>query len=211
MKTRKASLPLVLSLCSVNALADGVVIFSNTGAPPEDRIYFIHWSHTQPSVIDEGPTPLYGADYHIALYWGPQGTPEQALLQVGTPANFQTFPAMPGMFFGGSHTIPTVEAGPVLTFQARAWAGDYISFEHALAVGNTAVGKGPVFDFDTKDPGNLSELPRQISHAPGWQGFCIDYDFIGCDPSVIPEPSTVALAILGGAALLGLRRVNRKS
>lgn len=204
MKTKAFVLSvLLLSFGSIRALADGTVIFSNVGAPPEDRIYYIHWSHTQPGVIDEGPTPLSGANYHIALYWGPQGTPEQALAQFGPAATFQTFPIhVPGTFSGGTRTITSPSAGPVFTFQARAWSGDYPTYEAAFAAGGgpigVAVGKVPVFDFDTADPGNLFEQPRQISDAPGWQGFCIDYDNIGC---VIPEPSTFALGLLALAAL----------
>ena len=89
-----------------------------------------------------------------------------------------------------------------MTFQARAWAGNYGTFEEALAGGNTSVGKGPLFELKTKDPANSLELTPNIWQAPGWQGFCIDPDFIGC---IIPEPSTVALCLLGAASLIFLR------
>ena len=67
-------------------------------------------------------------------------------------------------------------------------------------------GKGPVFDFKTKDPANAQEVAIPIGDAAGWQGFCVDADFnfLGC---VIPEPSTVALTIFGALVLLGLSRL----
>lgn len=67
-------------------------------------------------------------------------------------------------------------------------------------------GRGPLFDFKTKDPGNPQEVAIPIGDAAGWQGFCVDADFngLGC---VIPEPSTVALMGFGALVLLSFSRL----
>src|SRR5687768_11973193 len=135
MKTRLASVSLgLLCLWSANALADGTVIFSNVGAPAEDRIYYVHWSHSQPGVIDEGPTPLAGSGYHISLHWGPQGTPGQGLVQIGGSTTFLTGSAA-GTFSGGERRIVSPDPGPVFTFQARAWSGNFSTYDEAVLSG----------------------------------------------------------------------------
>lgn len=212
MKTRMVFLLVVcISLCTVKVLALGVVNFSNLGEPPEGRIYSGDWVFRNGGFEFVTWQPCAGNNFHISLYWGPQGTPAESLLQVGPSAIFLTGTSA-GMFVGGNRTISTPEAGPTLTFQVRAWAGSYGTYEQAFAAGSSGdpgvlVGAGPVFDFDTADPLALPyEFPSRISDAEGWRGFIFGPDNVTV--ILVPEPSTIALAVLGAASLLffGKRR-----
>jgi len=169
-----------------------IVNFANNGALNEDRI----WVNTT-GVVGEGVL-AGGTAYQIALFWGAQGTPESGLTQVGTPASFLTGTAA-GQFVGGNRTLsPTSANGAIVTVQARAWgqmAGVANTYDAVSAAGGF-VGRGPVFDFDSKDPTNPQDLATPIGSSAGWQGFAI----------VVPEPSAIALGILGAGALLMLRR-----
>ena len=206
---------LVLFAVRLCGQGQGVVNFSNVGAPPDKRIYYVHMSHTQPGVVEQGPTLLSGSNYRIALYGGPQGLPESALVQIGPAATFLTGPQA-GTFSGGNRTISGFGAGPTLSVQARAWSqisgvpDSYEAVLAAMAVGDSRAigGKGPLFDFKSKDPGNPQEVAIPIGDAAGWQGFCVDADFnfLGC---VIPEPSTVALTLFGALVLFSLSRLRK--
>jgi hypothetical protein len=195
--SRLCVLLLALSLFSsfnLWAQGSGMVNFANLNATPDRRIYWCF-----------GQTLLSGSGYRIALYWGPQGTPESGLVQVGASVGFLTGAAA-GTFTGGIRTLmPLTANGAIVTLQARAWQtipGIPDSYEGVLASGGGGVGKGPVFDHKSKDPNNPLELAVAIGGPvanggnPNWQGFST-IGGIGC-----PEPSTITLAVLGGAALL---------
>ena len=52
---------------------------------------------------------------------------------------------------------------------------------------------------DTKDPNDVTEVPPIIGKSPQWQGFIFGPDGMTV---LIPEPSTVGIAVLGLSALL---------
>jgi hypothetical protein len=192
------SIFVILTAHSACGQGSGIVTFSNVGAAPTDRI----------SVIEGGVLGYAsGTAYAIALYWGgPAETDERNMVQVGARANFLTG-ASAGTFFGGGRTINAGSVnGPVLTFQARAWCtrgGTVTTYEQAL-ISDVITGKGPVFSLKTKDPTNPLEVTPSIGQAAGWTGFYV----MSLDGGhiCIPEPSTVALCVLGATALLLLRR-----
>ena len=167
------------------AQGTGIINFANNGAADDRRI----WVYGP-----GGETRAAGSAYQIALYWGNQGTPEQALVQVGNPVGFLTGTAA-GQFVGGNRTLNTVVNGAVVTVQARAWAqipGVPNSYEAVLAAGLGGVARGPVFDVKSKDPTNPQELATPLGNAAGWRGFAI----------IVPEPSTITLGAVGSALLL---------
>jgi hypothetical protein len=198
-----------LFACTLFATLAGFDLFAQTGIA---RITF-----SNGGVTDEGKIYLANGDlvagsaYQCALYWAPAGTvDENLLLQVGSPVEFLQGTAA-GYFFGGSRYIPGYYPdGTVFTFQTRAWSllpDVPNSYEAVLAAGlagdtRAQVGKGPVFDFKTTDPGVALSMPVTISRSPDWRGFVIG----PVVPSSVPEPSTLILGAIGATAVFLPRR-----
>jgi hypothetical protein len=191
----------------------GSVNFNTVGVPDDKRIWI-------GSMSPESGGQRAGAGYVAALWWGyPGETDERNLTQIGgktallgTTGGAATSPA--GTFFGGGRTITynntppdtttgypgTTGPGAVLSFQVRAWEGtvnDGTTWDSIFNGGQIVrVGKGPIFDLKTKDEGNVLETRPNIWQAEGYRGFVV----------TVPEPSTIALGLLGVGALLMLRR-----
>jgi hypothetical protein len=105
------------------------------------------------------------------------------------------------VFAGGGRTIPTITpAGGFGLFQVRVWdsrAG--ADFNAAQASGNSAFQSGysSVLRVDTADP---TTTPPGTPASLGMPSF-------GMSPiPIVPEPSVIALGVLGAGALLMLRR-----
>jgi len=93
---------------------------------------------------------------------------------------------------GGTYAVPGVAAGAAGTFEVQIWLGDFSSYA-AAAAGGAYVGMSTPF---TQTLGGGSVLPSDLTAMPA----------VTLAP--IPEPSTIALAGLGAAALLIFRRRN---
>jgi hypothetical protein len=173
----------ILATLNMYGQGTGTMSFTSVGAPDTKKI--------------TDPTGAFaGAGYQAALYWGSNlaETDDRNLTQIGAAANLLTGTSA-GTFFGGGRTITTPGStvnGPVLTFQVRAWQGGAgSSYDTAQARG-----KGPMFQYKTKDPTNPLETTPSLYQAPGYLGFQV----------VIPEPSVIGLGLLGAGTLLMLRR-----
>jgi len=156
--------------------------FTSVGAPNAKKISGLDGAYCS------------GSAYNVALYWGSVfETDDRNLAQIGAAANFLTGTSA-GTFFGGGRTITTPGStvnGPVLCFQVRIWdTATGSSYDTAWIRG-----KGPIFMMKTKDLTNPLETTPNLYQAPGYLGF-----------QIIPEPSVVCLSLLGGGALLMLRR-----
>ena len=143
------------------------------------------------------PITAFGTNVHatVALY-GSQLTglsTDSSLIQIGAPVN--TF--APGLFSGGTRNIGG--PGDTVTLQVRAWTGGFATYELAVAA---ALGGNPSVLFGRhniwEQPVGGGTLPTQpITGSGRFQGLEIG----------IPEPSSIALALFGAAALgLCLRR-----
>jgi hypothetical protein len=158
-------------------------------------------------ITDETGAPASGSGYATALYWGPVNsdgtvlTDDRNLIQIGASAIFQTGAAA-GTYFGGGRTITTPGSsvnGPVLTFQVRAWKTSTGSSYETAGL----TGKGRLFTLKTRDvtnplattPNLWTAAPDVNTGSPGYLGF-----------QIVPEPSVIALGLLGAGALLMLRR-----
>lgn len=195
---------LFLVVSAVQLLPNGVIGFNNLNAPPDGRIYHGEWVFQDGTYEFVNSQPCSGPSFHAALYWGPWGTPEAGLTQIGPVVGFLTG-ANAGTFAGGNRTIPSPDAGPMLTVQVRVWQGSFATYEHAIAQGGpgTLAGKGPVFDIDSKDQADQLEPAPIIGQAADWRGFIFGPDAVTV---IIPEPSTIALAALAASSLFLLRR-----
>ena len=174
----------------------GIVNFATVGVTDDKRI----WVNTTDRVGDGAKAG--GAAYSVALYWGPAGsTTDIGFQQVGPAGSFLNTATTTGTFNAGGRTITyqgNTAGGAVLSLQARAWlTSSGATYEEALLNPNGQVGKGRPFDVDTKDPGIPTEQPPTIGQQAGWNGFSI---------TPVPEPSAIALGLLGAGALLMLRR-----
>jgi len=157
---------------AANALGQGRIGFWNIGASPEQKVYIDEWLN--PSALAPG-----GAQFLVALYFGPPGADESALTQLGGTGGF----SFPGVFFGGTRTVPDY----VGVFQVKGWEAAFGStYEEAKANPAARVGQSPVFtayaSFPTEPAYSL------IEHSQGeFRGFVI----------AVPEPSSGMLLFAG--------------
>lgn len=184
---KKLFLTAVAAFVAVSIQAQGVIDFSNLAS----------------SLVIDGTdgNPVIGGDgIRAQLYWAPLSdpsnfTPIGAIVTVGVP--------QAGRFVGGNRTTGNATApGDDALFQVRAWELAYGStYEAALAAPNMGgrpakTGRSNTVTVETvSSTGNPPPTPNSISTS-GLQSFAVN----------VPEPSVVALGLIGAGALLLLRR-----
>src|ERR1051326_8372920 len=115
------------------------------------------------------------------------------LNMVKTSANFIT----PGRFIGGTATTPNTTAGGASAwFAVVAWQTSFGSYD-AARTGGGNYGYSTVFTNPTGDP-NKQPVPDTPAALSGFLGIN--------NVQSVPEPTTIALGVLGAAALLLRRR-----
>jgi hypothetical protein len=175
-------------LITLNMYSQGTVAFSNIGATDAQKVHMGSMS---------GPLAPAGSQYNLGLFYAADGTTDESMfVQLGAAAPvFGASGTQTGLFSGGTRTAPTATPGGFGAFQVRAWEtalGN--SYDTSRAAGG-ATGKSAIFRVDTSDPTiTPAQTPASILQA-GFQGF-----------AVVPEPSAIALGILGAGTLLLLRR-----
>ena len=180
---KKLLLMAALMAC-VGAMAQGTVTFKNNVAGVVSA----------PVFDSDGVTKLAGNAYYAQLYANIGGS----FTPVGTATPF----AFNGFVSGGTVTIPAAGiVGGSVSLQMRAWeatsAGTAGSYEAALA-GSKKTGMSTTFSVIPGDPN--AQPPGVPANLAGLQSFSIS------GGAVIPEPSTIALGMIGAAALLLRRR-----
>lgn len=86
--------------------------------------------------------------------------------------------------------------GQLITFRVQAWSSAFASYALALA-GNGEVGQSVIFTSSASVQLPGDPPPTPVSLAGKYAGFQI---------AQVPEPSTIALGIMGAGSLLFLRR-----
>lgn len=117
----------------------------------------------------------------------------------GTTANPALIGAAAGIINGGTYTIDNIGAGAAASYLWLGWTGAATTFDQALASGTAFMGESAVFTTATGNP---------LAVPPG-TAVLLSATFGGitlAPLAVIPEPTSFALAGLGLAALLVLRR-----
>lgn len=149
-----------------------------------------------PSVPVLGGTAVAIGSMRVGLYWGALGSLEGSLVQLGT---FATIAGLPGFFTGGTRTTGVATApGAMGTFQARAWSAAFASYEDAISMGVPGThfaGKSTVFNSNTGGQGSPAAPPVNLAPV---------IPVVSVSP--VPEPSVIALSVLGLGALLLFRR-----
>ncbi len=186
-----------LTLASFGALAQGTINFANGagGSPPVNA----------PISDTDGTTKLAGAGFIAQLYGGAVGTAWDSLGAVTPTAVFATG-LNAGYFFGGPIAVTGVAGGSAAAAQVRVWNSAFASWDAAWAAyqaGNPTAKVGV-------SGWNGTGLPTTtLTTPPLGGGVNTTPNLIGLTSFhlySVPEPSTIALGVLGTAALLLRRR-----
>lgn len=194
---KKITILAALTTVAVGAYAQGTLTFSNRpayvgGSAAENAVV----TRGVPNVVDG--TRLSGDAYKVQLYWAAgANAPESSLQAIGNPLSFATGGAA-GFFGPEVITIP-VAPNSTITVQVRAWnsagGATYEAANANLASGITGV--SPTFTITGLGDPN-AQPPGVPANITGLRSFFV---------TPVPEPSVVALGLLG-AGLLFLRRRN---
>lgn len=149
-----------------------------------------------PVPVTNGTTgSLADSSIVAALYYGPVGTPETSFIMLGPASPLRNGFAQ----FGSRSVIPGIPTGTSIDLGVRAWSSAYLTYEAAVASGlpSTLAGKSIVL---TAILGG-SPTPPPIPDALSFPGFTV---------TPVPEVSTLALMLVGLAALAATGRIGRK-
>jgi len=176
-----------LMVATIGALAqntaiNGSVNFANTSSA----------LGTAAPVSDSAGVLLSGAAYLAQVY---AGTTESSLAPVGSPVAFK----VNGLFSAGKLLIPTIGQGVKAFVKVGAWeAAGGATLEAALAAGKQTGFSGVVSVTTGGDDLVPPATPANLVGLTSWS----------LKPgTVIPEPTTIALGLLGAAGLLLRRRI----
>lgn len=139
--------------------------------------------------------PVTAGSMTFQLMAGPAGSSEGSLTPLTPTTGVNT--VAPGRIANAIVTVTQVAPGATGSFQILAFSSSFASYDAAVASGNPSafVGKSEVFQSATS--GSASPPPTPVSLAGRYAGFAVN---------PVPEPSTIALGILGAGSLLFLRR-----
>jgi hypothetical protein len=174
------------------ALAQGQLNFANGGAGVNAPI-----SDALPP--DGTGAKLSGGAYMAGLWWAAGATVSDpnllAFANITSP--FDALPVNAGYFFGAARSIAGTAAGDMITAQVRVWDVAHGSTYDAVkaATGGHWGTSGLINNIKLGGAGGIP-VPNLVGMGTGFR--------LTVNP--IPEPSTLALAGLGLAAMLVIRR-----
>ena len=189
MKIQKVIAGVAFLALALSAKADYKIEFTTY----DGNEYPTFASHT---VFDVGGVTPLGSGFLGQLYVGASaGT----LAPIGTPQVFGLPNAPDGHIGIGELTItdPTLTVNSSAVYRLRAWTGGIASYEFALTTLGAHVGESAATAITlggNLPPPNLPVVATANLHP----SFTLSV--------VVPEPSVLALGLLGGAALLFRRR-----
>jgi hypothetical protein len=186
---KKLLLTGILVIATAGAFAQGVVSMNTISASVNARATVLGTG--EPAGLNAPGT------FSVGLYGGPGGTAEDSLQLIGALASFGSTAAQAGYVLtstgGGNRTIDGVPAGSPAALQIRAWSAGYPTYEAAFAsnLGTVFVGKSAVITVSPTAP------PSPPAALTGLAGYTV---------APVPEPSTIALGLLGLGAIALFRR-----
>jgi hypothetical protein len=147
-----------------------------------------------PNGYTPSTSTMIGADFSFAIYGGSTAGTATTLLASFTGGEIVGDCANWGQLEGPTALATPVGSGALTTvwMQVFAWEGNTFSTYAAAVLGGDYAGFTPVF----QNPSASSSEAPVIPNMTGMPDLIMS----------VPEPTTLALAGLGGAALLALRR-----
>jgi len=200
---------LAISALAVSAFAQGTFAPGNSGTSLARQ-----WTSTSDSTLIS--VPANGGA--VQLLAAPAGTALTALGSLGASGfvpsyttlagflaanpgwvayNIMNIAPVAGRFSGATQTISPLAAGGNISYIAIGWTGTYANLDAALTA-KTWLGQSAVFTSATGNP-NTTPAGTPVAMNASFGGLTIA-------PQPVPEPTTLALAGLGLAALLAFRR-----
>jgi len=125
--------------------------------------------------------------YCVGLWWAPVGSSTFTYIENSKT----TLGPVGGRFTGGTKVIDTVAGGATVQLQVRGWETSAASFDASQAKGISST-----FSYVTGNPNVTPAVIPATMMVQGFTGLTI----------VVPEPSTIALGLMGLAGLFLLRR-----
>ncbi len=170
-------------VATIAAQAQGTINFANRGAFAANG--------ADAKVLGVSGAALDGAGFLAQLYVGSSAS---SLNAVGSPVPFRTGAAA-GFVSASTVTVAGIAGGSAASVAMRAWdASTGATYDAATVRGSSAV-----LSIVLGGGGNPPAVPADLTGLAG-------FSLAGAGPGpVIPEPSTVALGLLGAGALF-LRR-----
>ena len=173
---KKVLIALAALVVTTSVLGQGTVVFNNRNTA----------AGIDAKVLLPTGAGVTGAEFKADLIAGPAGTAVTALVPVpGSETTFRTGAAA-GYVNSITATIPGIAAGGQATIAMRAYNG-------STYAGSSLYGTSAPITIGTGNP--TTAPPGTPTDMVGLVGF-----------SLVPEPSTIALALLGIAGLLIRRR-----
>ncbi len=187
---KKILLTCALAAFAVGAYAQGTVNFANGSGT------LLLTTNTPTGIGNITGVGLYT----VGIYAGPQGALEGDLVLVGaTTTNGPVAGRINGNPSGGSFVMPGFASGTRITFQIRAWQTAFGSTYEAASAGLRGVST-----LGTTTPGGgLVAAGGLFGTVPAVNG---DQPVLGFALTGVPEPSSIALGLLGLGAIAMFRR-----
>lgn len=185
----------VLLAGAVASFAQGTVNFANTVAFSTAATQAAN-GHTDRLVYwTDNTTGLSGTNWVAQLYYSAgSGVADSSLSAVdSTNRAFFASGSQLGKWQPQTKVLSGVAAGQTATLQVRVWDGSIYGTYAAAALAGGATGKSATFDYTV--PTGATPPPSAF-YMEGLQSFTLQ----------VPEPSTIALGVLGAASLLIVRR-----
>jgi hypothetical protein len=151
----------------------------------------INFVNTAGSLIQiDGVNATAAQGVKIELLGAAPGVTDAGLFQLaGAAANVGV--PLAGRFSGGIRTINGIAPGGAASILVRAYVGE--SYETANVRGISSIL-------------SFASTGNPLSEPPGTAAALVDGGFTGLNLTIVPEPSSMALAGLGAAALVFFRR-----
>lgn len=173
-------------LAAVSVYAQGTVNFANGAAGVNAPIYYI----SPPTLASAGNGP-----WAAMLFAGPAGTAADALSSTIVSGSSSVLGTTPGYVLGGARTITGIASGSQATLQIRAWNTQQWGSAYPTAA--TLDGTTPGFGYSTPITITLGGGATPTPNMVGLTSFNI---------APVPEPSSIALGLLGLGAVALFRR-----
>jgi len=185
-------------VAGVSAFAQGTINFNNGAAGVNAPISAVY-----------STTKLAGAGFIAQLYAGAAGTAWNSLTAITPTATFGTGVSagyLTSASGAGSRTITGVPTGSTAAFQFRVWSANFASWDAAWAAYQAGDATAKVGVNGWSGTG----LPDTVLTSPALGGGATTPpNMVGLTSFrlyAVPEPSTIALGVLGAAALFLRRR-----